>query len=668
MNNVEMLAKNITKYREERGLTLSGMSELCGISKSTLSIIESGKGNPTVETLWAIANVLDVSFGVLVSDQSEKVLKTGPTRSKSGSIVRLIERSDKDPEIEVYSVEYTSGYRQESQAHAHSVKERVTVISGALLVGDPEKPKLVRAGETFSFFADIPHTYESLSEQSKAIVIIEYPSRELSNSLSTIHLNWPKKDNDWDGAEAVAERLLIEVSQGIQARRLLFHKCDIPVGRAVEELRRHIETLISSSFHWPVLRVYDAENQTPYLAIIPLRFEPAFSRPRNSRHRVSPHFEYALKLARFAESPFNPSVPLDKIRSAVHDNSLIIRTLASETLAQHGGLSLTETMTVKPRKTCSPDKPCDERSFSSRIHVESYNAYELLHPAYARQVVAVAEDLAEFISDGEEHNIIDVGTGPGMPLIMLQELFPEKTYFAIEPDAKAFSCLEQNIKTIPAIECIRADFLELPKPAYTVHAITSFGSSHHFNTAFMLQKTFMLLEPGGILCVADEFLPEFDTSHERELSLIRHHSAYIFTAIAWINAAMRQSGDQNEPELYRKFRQTLTTALIEAESGNRSQAINLCRKLFSDIKKQDLSDTPNDVLSMYSRFFWHEFQAMIAGFDYEVEQKTYPKRFLELAYLTGFQKLRHRRIFATIGSDPLDGGTHVFTFMKPTNS
>ena len=49
----------------------------------------------------------------------------------------------------------------------------------------------------------------------------------------------------------------------------------------------------------------------------------------------------------------------------------------------------------------------------------------------------------------------------------------------------------------------------------------------------------------------------------------------------------------------------------------------------------------------------------------EVERKTFPRRFAGLAALAGLELRRHRRVFATTGSDDWGGGTHVFTFSKP---
>ncbi|AYH43909.1 methyltransferase domain-containing protein [Azoarcus sp. DN11] len=248
---------------------------------------------------------------------------------------------------------------------------------------------------------------------------------------------------------------------------------------------------------------------------------------------------------------------------------------------------------------------------------------------------------------------------------MLRELQPQLQVAAIEPDDTAFSCLQENIRGVSGITAHQTGFLELELPESETSLITSVGASHHFNTAFMLQKAMLVLKPGGILSVADEFIPEFHTPEERNLALVRHHAAYILTAMAWIGECEVLETDGEDWEWYRTFQQALALALVEAESGQGPAAIGRCRELYANMKKATLAKSPGLAIGAYTRFFWLELQAMVAGFDYEIERKTFPRRFADLARLAGFELLRHRRVFATTGADEWGGGTHVFTFRKP---
>ena len=60
------IAAALRRERERHGISLTELARRAGVAKSTLSQLESGAGNPSVETLWALAVVLEVPFSRLV--------------------------------------------------------------------------------------------------------------------------------------------------------------------------------------------------------------------------------------------------------------------------------------------------------------------------------------------------------------------------------------------------------------------------------------------------------------------------------------------------------------------------------------------------------------------------------------------------------------------------
>ena len=54
----DMLAANLRRARVERGLSLSEVSRRSSIGKSTLSQLEAGTGNPTIETVFSLSRAL----------------------------------------------------------------------------------------------------------------------------------------------------------------------------------------------------------------------------------------------------------------------------------------------------------------------------------------------------------------------------------------------------------------------------------------------------------------------------------------------------------------------------------------------------------------------------------------------------------------------------------
>ena len=64
------IGANLKQLRTERNLTLGQLSGLAGISKAMLSEMEKGMGNPTINTIWKIANGLKVPYTRLLEEVS----------------------------------------------------------------------------------------------------------------------------------------------------------------------------------------------------------------------------------------------------------------------------------------------------------------------------------------------------------------------------------------------------------------------------------------------------------------------------------------------------------------------------------------------------------------------------------------------------------------------
>lgn len=60
-----IVARNIRRLRDNRQLSLDELARLSGVSRSMLARIERGEGNPTLSTLWKVANGLGLPFDEL---------------------------------------------------------------------------------------------------------------------------------------------------------------------------------------------------------------------------------------------------------------------------------------------------------------------------------------------------------------------------------------------------------------------------------------------------------------------------------------------------------------------------------------------------------------------------------------------------------------------------
>src|SRR5580693_4492905 len=70
---LELIAASLRRERRRTGLSLTEVARRAGIAKSTLSQLESGTGNPSLETLWAICVALDAPFSRLLDPPRPRV-------------------------------------------------------------------------------------------------------------------------------------------------------------------------------------------------------------------------------------------------------------------------------------------------------------------------------------------------------------------------------------------------------------------------------------------------------------------------------------------------------------------------------------------------------------------------------------------------------------------
>jgi transcriptional regulator with XRE-family HTH domain len=178
---VRTVAGNIRRLRQEADLTLAELATAAGLGKSTLAQLESGKGNPSVETLWAIAAALQVPFARIV-DEAQPSLRVvrgadvAPMHSAEtpGWAGRLLTASHGRGTFDLYALDLEKGAVRHADAHHAGVLEHLVVVVGRLRAGPQDGPVLLEAGDMITFGADVPHVYEAL-ETTHCVLLMAYP-------------------------------------------------------------------------------------------------------------------------------------------------------------------------------------------------------------------------------------------------------------------------------------------------------------------------------------------------------------------------------------------------------------------------------------------------------------------------------------------------------------
>lgn len=71
------MQNNLKTFRQEAGLTLQGLSDICGISKAHIHDLEKEAGScPKLSTAYAISNVLGKTVYEVFPDKTEIIEET----------------------------------------------------------------------------------------------------------------------------------------------------------------------------------------------------------------------------------------------------------------------------------------------------------------------------------------------------------------------------------------------------------------------------------------------------------------------------------------------------------------------------------------------------------------------------------------------------------------
>jgi transcriptional regulator with XRE-family HTH domain len=159
----------VRALRVERGLSLSELARRAAIGKATLSGLEAGTRNPTLDTLYAVTAALGLPLTALVAGP-------GPVRGAAAEMQLLRVFDEAGAVFELYRMHLPAGGVQRSPAHHAGVTEHVTVFAGVLEAGPDAAPHRAGPGEHVEWAADRPHAYRAVGpDDVHASLLIRYP-------------------------------------------------------------------------------------------------------------------------------------------------------------------------------------------------------------------------------------------------------------------------------------------------------------------------------------------------------------------------------------------------------------------------------------------------------------------------------------------------------------
>ena len=183
----ELIGARVAALRRERGLSLSELAARAGIGKATLSGVEAGTRNPTLETLYAITGQLGLPLAAVLAEpagdpaDSAGLEAPAPARDREpgfadvhgDAVTAHLHAVFEEPTatFEYYRLRIRPGRRQTSSAHSPGTTEHLSVFAGRGLAGPADEPIPLAPGVYATWRADRPHVFEAAEEVHAALMI-----------------------------------------------------------------------------------------------------------------------------------------------------------------------------------------------------------------------------------------------------------------------------------------------------------------------------------------------------------------------------------------------------------------------------------------------------------------------------------------------------------------
>lgn len=184
MDDKKLLGKNLKQLRKYKQMTLKQVAEMADCSESLLSKVENGRGNPSLNTLHAIASAVGTDIGTLFMDN---VFRDDVVSRKGDRLLTLISGEEENG----VSLEYLSPHKPHNilQAHVqivapgggstgeitHEGEEMGYVLEGILELTVDGEIYILHAEDSFFFDSSLPHKFSNPGAATARIIWVNTP-------------------------------------------------------------------------------------------------------------------------------------------------------------------------------------------------------------------------------------------------------------------------------------------------------------------------------------------------------------------------------------------------------------------------------------------------------------------------------------------------------------
>lgn len=213
------IGRRLAAYRGERGLRVAELAREIGVTPSLISQIERGQSRPSVSTLFALAQALDVpvdaffreaaaaspaataamvgpaavvgpAAGVGSAAPAELEPSAGRLLAEARYVVRQGNRATIDieggvrwerltpetmPHLDFFELVYGPGAESNPTLYSHPGTEMVLMLSGSLDISVGFETYRLAPGDSMEFPSSLPHRYANPGHtEARAVTVIMY--------------------------------------------------------------------------------------------------------------------------------------------------------------------------------------------------------------------------------------------------------------------------------------------------------------------------------------------------------------------------------------------------------------------------------------------------------------------------------------------------------------
>lgn len=177
--------EKLRQVRENKGYTLKVVAQRAGVSESLVSQIERNHVSPAIDTLLALADVLDINLEYLFEEYRKErpvhIIRANERASVKEDDVIYEElarpSSDKDNSIESYVLRIPAGSHTHRGSYGHIGRELGIIIQGKGKLTYENREYLLEEGDSASFSAGVPHVLENAGNCELVAIWVVTPAQ-----------------------------------------------------------------------------------------------------------------------------------------------------------------------------------------------------------------------------------------------------------------------------------------------------------------------------------------------------------------------------------------------------------------------------------------------------------------------------------------------------------